>query len=689
MVDHYLVKKLILHIATIFLTAAVTSSLFFGAALAGDRPFSNSTNWGGTGLIEMPNARILEDGVLRFGVSQVEPHRFYSGSMGVLPRVEFGGWVTETRNVTVSEVYGNHKDKAFSVKLQVIKESKYLPAISIGANDFHGTRLFASEYLAISRKIAPFDITLGIGSKRYSGGSNLFGIDDIGAFGGIEWNISNRFNFIAEYCPIEYEKNPALQGIQPIPKSASSKINLGVRAEIFRGVDLSLSWQRGDELGVNLNFNVLLGKSIIPKQPNPPAWRTLEPDTFVGQNTTQRLNIVQAEIKEAGFDNVKVYIYDQTLTAEFQNERYISNQKAAGRILRILLKHASSDIEHISAVLTRRKIPFLRVTVDPKDFDQYLMGKMREDIFEQLVVVETISEKSLQTEHATGESDKDERLAYNWGIKPEFEPFLNDLSGAFRFRVGIKPYVTVSPWKGSEFLAAYMIPFYSNVQSQNVPPPDAVRSDGWKYLGDDPSLDRLYYDQTFRLGDRTLGRFSTGYLEKQYAGFSGEAMTFPGKGDFAIGVEYDLVQKRVPGNTLELISDRDYYTFLGNLYYRFKPLKMTLRAQYGRFLGADVGWRFEASREYEHGVVVGAWYSFTDTDHFLTPENQGYNDKGVFMRLPAQMFSLREKRTRYYYSLAPWTRDVAATVLHPSSLYDIGHDLMPALFEEELGKLKK
>ena len=166
-------------------------------------------------------------------------------------------------------------------------------------------------------------------------------------------------------------------------------------------------------------------------------------------------------------------------------------------------------------------------------------------------------------------------------------------------------------------------------------------------------------------------------------------MTFPWAGSFAVGVESDWVRKRKPGSTMELYDDKDYYTILGNLYYRFHPLKMTLKAQYGHFLGADTGWRFEASREYDTGLVVGAWYSFTDTDHFLTPENQGYNDKGIFMRLPAQMFSVRQTRTRYNYSLSPWTRDVAATVDYPSTLYDVGGDLMPALFGEDLGKIKE
>ncbi|MCP3873867.1 MAG: YjbH domain-containing protein [Desulfobacteraceae bacterium] len=669
--------------------ATLLCGAFSNSGYSSDRPFNNSSNWGGTGLLEMPNARVLEEGVMRFGFAQAEPYRWYSGAMGVLPRLEFGGRITEILNVTVNDSpgYGNYKDKAFDIKFQVLKESKYLPALSVGANDFHGTQLLASEYIVLSRRLLPFDFTFGFGTKRMSGGADTFGIDDFGPFGGIEWKVSNRINLMAEYSPIQYEKDDFVYGI-PIPEKAPSPINIGARAEIFRGVDLGVSWQRGDTIGVLLHFNLKLGKSILPKRPNPPAWRTLEPESFARGGAADRINMIKDEIKKAGFDNINVYTDGRTLTAEFQNERYISNQKAAGRVLRILLKQSPPEIDSISAVLTRHKIPFLRISVAPDDFDRFLMGNMRQDIFEQLVTVETVSEKTIKKGPVLAESEKDNRLDYRWGVKPEFEPFLNDLSGAFRFRVGIKPYASVSPWKGGTFAASYMIPFYSNVHSVKTPPPDAVRSDGWLYLQEDPSPDRLLFDQTLRLGSKTLGRLSTGYFEKEYAGVGGEIMTFPWGGSFAFGMESDWVRKRVPGNTLELYTDKGYYTAIGNVYYRFKPLKMTLRAQYGRFLGEDTGWRFEASREYDTGLVVGAWYSFTDTDHFSTEWNRGYHDKGIFMRLPAQMFSLRETRTRYSYRVAPWTRDVAATVAHPSTLYNTAADLMPALFGEKLGRIK-
>jgi hypothetical protein len=46
-------------------------------AFSWDRPFNNPANWGGTVLMEIPNARILEDGVVRLGVAQALPYRWY------------------------------------------------------------------------------------------------------------------------------------------------------------------------------------------------------------------------------------------------------------------------------------------------------------------------------------------------------------------------------------------------------------------------------------------------------------------------------------------------------------------------------------------------------------------------------------------------------------------------------------
>ena len=142
-----------------------------------------------------------------------------------------------------------------------------------------------------------------------------------------------------------------------------------------------------------------------------------------------------------------------------------------------------------------------------------------------------------------------------------------------------------------------------------------------------------------------------------------------------------------PGTQLSLL-DLNTHTYLANAYYKIRQFGLTLNAKYGRFLAGDIGWRFQLSREYENGLEIGAWYSFTDTDDFTYP-NKGYNDKGVFMRVPARMFSNYESNTKYRYAFSPWTRDVAQTVGHWRTLFDLGKDLMPAEFAQNIEKIKK
>src|SRR5574340_1766406 len=88
-----------------------------GTAMAGDDPFDGPANWGGTGLMEIPTARVMREGRYRFGVGQVYPYRYYYAAVSPFDWFEVEGKVTEILGVTASpgdpnwQGYGNDKDK--------------------------------------------------------------------------------------------------------------------------------------------------------------------------------------------------------------------------------------------------------------------------------------------------------------------------------------------------------------------------------------------------------------------------------------------------------------------------------------------------------------------------------------------------------------------------------------------------
>jgi hypothetical protein len=279
---------------------------------------------------------------------------------------------------------------------------------------------------------------------------------------------------------------------------------------------------------------------------------------------------------------------------------------------------------------------------------------------------------------------QDARRSLTFGIDPVLESFFNDPSGVYHSRISLKPYATLNLWPGGALHGSYELPLHSDIESANTPLPDAVRSDGWRYLGSQPAVNRLLFDQMIKLAPQTYARVSAGYLERMYTGMGGEVLTFMDRGRWAIGLEGDWVRKREPNEAWDLL-DQENHTLLGNLYYRYLPLDVTVKAQAGRFLAGDTGVRMEFRRRFDTGAEIGFWYSLTDTAQ-LTDFNRDYNDQGIFLKLPFATFTDRPTRTMLQYRISPWTRDVGATINHWQEIFDTAADLTPIYFRRDLDR---
>ncbi|MFO7962800.1 MAG: YjbH domain-containing protein [Desulfobacterales bacterium] len=652
-------------------------------ASSGDHPFIHSANWGGTGLMEIPNARVLEDGILQAGYAEARPYRWFGGAMGVFPGLEIGFVLTELTNIkALSDAYGNYKDKALFAKYQILPESKWFPALAVGVFDFHGTQLFQSEYLVLSRQIFPFDFTFGLGRKRLKSDVGLTVYEDAGIFGGFEWAIHYRLRLMAEYNPIQYEKDAP----RAVPKGAKSPFNFGVRYELRPGFDLGISFQRGEKIGLMGHIQLDIGKERMPKKPDPCYWGSSQDPANASFSPLEYLHLVKEKIQKAGMVNVLVYRDGNTLAAEFENAKYLHNQKAVGRIFRILYFNSTEEIHTLKAVLTSRRIPILSITVSRENIRRFLFGKITKRRFLSMVRAELYS-KTKNKKNRITTAEKKWKLNYGYGIKPDFDPFLNDPSGFFKLRTGIQPFGSASLWPGGSFYARFDIPLYTSITSSNKPIPGAVRSDYWTYVNEKTYyFEKLLFDQAFKISDRIFGRFSLGYQERMYAGANAEVLAFIGDGNLAVGLQGDWVKKREQKTWFGL-KDFKRHTVLGNIYYTLDDYDLTIQAQYGKFLAGDVGWRFDVGRTYGNGLEIGFWYSFTDTDIFTDRFNKGYHEKGVYMSIPVRIFSRYETTRKLSYGISPWTRDVAVTIPHWQSLFGMGKSLMPRTFKADIERI--
>jgi len=649
-------------------------------AYAADALFDGPANWGGTGLMETPTARVLKEGRYRFGVSQMDPYRYYYVAISPLKGLEVDGKVTEILGVKVNpsstswQGYGNYKDKSVDLKYQFLPEGKYHPAIALGIMDPHGTRKYPSQYIAASKQIFPFDFTVGYGNGRYGKvplageGENfkaeIFSqprewLSDSQFFGGIQFAPTETFALMVEYSPIKYERQTG-DPAQPVyfKEPVSSKYNFGLRWRPLDWTEIDLSYQRGNQVGINVSLAFDLGNPLVPIYVHPYK----EKPEYKANPLTRRL--VHA-LRESGFSNIGIMETDDELWIEAENDRYYYTPRAIGVVLKLVHDIAPKNIQKVHLILAENGIPVLRFSTTKEDMVEYFAGRLTPPQFYYLSKTDTSIHEPLKVK-------KEYRKEFDYYVKPDFQMFLNDPSGFFKYRLGASAWTSYRPWRGASLvggIAAYPL---NDVSTVNEPLSRPVRSDYVPYLEDRVALERALFEQITKMKHEVYGRISGGLLEVEYGGVDGEVAMPLFSGRIMLGLSGSLVRKREPSSPLAMKKDdwKDYYTtgFVnGRLNIPEQEIIFDVKA--GQFLAGDRGARFTLSKFF-NGVILSAWYSMTNTSIFSDGYNNGYHDKGIGITIPLRIFSGSDSRTTYSYKVSPWTRDVAQDIDHFTDLFD-------------------
>ena len=647
---------------------------------AADTPFTGASNWGATGLMEIPTARVIEYGKFRVGFAQMDPYRYYYGTISPLPRLEINGRITEILGTEAKsglwENYGNYKDKAVDLKFQIIREGKYWPALAFGIMDPHGTRKHTSQYLVISKQIYPFDFTMGIGNGRFGkrpisdGGHDEFGMEiltnfnqwcsDAQLFGGVEFSPSKYFSFIVEYNPIRYEKqtgDPAQA--KYFTDAVPSRFNYGLRIKPLDWAEIDVSYQRGNQFGVNVYLDFTLGKPLLPIYDMP----YLEKAEFVQNPLHQRIS---DGLKASGFSDIGILTRGDEIWIQAANNRYYYNARAIGVILKLARQILPDKIQKIYIILVERGIPVVKFYTLRDDLQNF-----EDDTFNVDEYL-TLTDMNTNVYYSPDNMTQSHKKYFSYGIKPEVQAYLNDPSGFIKGRLGVSGYVSIHPWKGASLLAGAEYYPLNDISTSNQPLSNPVRSDLVKYLENNVALSSLMFEQIGKTKYGIHGKVAAGLLETEYAGLDAEIAVPLFNGRILAGVSGSLVKKRDYSNPLKFNNNdfSDYYdTQFFNARLNLPEIEMAVDVKAGKFLAGDKGARITVSKSF-HGVVISAWYSFTDTSVFNDSYNRDYHDKGIAISIPLRLFLGRDSRTVYDYAVSPWTRDVAQDVAHRTSLFD-------------------
>ena len=659
-----------------------------------------SSNYGITGILETPNARMMQEGALRLTFSSSFPNEFTTITASPFSWLEASYRYTEIKNKLYSRdpgYSGNQtwKDKGFDLKIRLLEETNYFPSVAVGFIDIAGTGTFASEYLVFTKSFGNFDISTGLGWGNLGRGGDLhynplinllgdeyksriasqsqggdFNIDaylsgKAAILGGVEYDLKKYgLRFKLEYDTSNYDQNP----INPL--KVKSHLNFGLNYFASDTLNLGLAFERGNE--VRLTF-VLRGDfaSDTLKKPKPKNVVKLSQEQLTRSKNDKSIfyrSLNKSLRDELIFIQAASY-NDDSVDVAVASRRFLSTPRIVGRTARI------------ASGLTDKSIERINVHHMNGDFETVVVSMSRDEFDQAASYNGSSNEVLLKTDF---NSSTNEPLISNADFLPniDFPEFTWNMSPALRHQIGgpeafylgqlwWKTDINIKFSRNLTLYNSFGVDIYNNFNELDNPSYSTtphVRSDIQDYLKEgENNIQRMQLEYMYSPFKDTFVRLDLGLLEEMFGGYGGEILYRPFNRKSAFGLSIHRVKQR---GYKQRFSFRDYETSVGHLgfYYDF-PKGISSQLLVGKYLAGDVGATLDLSRRFKSGFTLGVFATKTDMPKEVFGE--GSFDKGFYFSIPTQLFYTDYQTGNISFGLHPLTKDGGALLNQHNSLFSI------------------
>ena len=641
-----------------------------------------ASDFGTTGLIDIPSARMLSDGELRLIYSNQKIANITNITYQVTP------WLQTTFRYTIfnpdnpirnsTSIDGNN-DRSYAAKITILDEKKYQPQLAIGVKDILGTGVWGSEYLVASKKINNLDVTLGVGWGRLSqnnsfknplinlnsamsdrlgsgnpvggrfGGKtrhkSFFRGEEIGVFAGLKYELpETNINLLLEYNSDSYQREIELGTIKE-----SSPFSYGFEWRDFYGFDIRLTHQQGNQLG--LAFSTSLDTKTTPPRRNiDPFYSSYDGYKLSAAPTNLNLNAwydrLLHDYESSGLflRSAKIIANDQKAVIEFSNFRFNLSADAIRQALTLAEIHLPNNINNISLVLNESGYRAATINYGRTN----LNNNFRQNNLNQVEIIapDKISNPNYVTKILTPNTN------VNFDLAARFQLFDPDLPLKHQIYLKIDSSTSISQNWNIFGSVAIDIDNNFNLKRKGSSALAPVRTDINQYLVKGSSgIESLYIERLSSLDNKIYYRFYAGILEQMYSGIGFEVLYKPFMSRLAFGASMNKVRKRGFERDFELL---DYETETGfvSIFYASPFYNFDIAVHLGKYLAKDKGRTIEIRRTFDNGFSVGAF--ITNTDVSAEDYGEGSFDKGLIFKIPFEAFSLKNTK----HSLSTTVRSV-------------------------------
>lgn len=670
----------------------------------GDLP-AFQTDYGGVGLMETPTARMAPVGDMAFTFAHIDPYDNYSFSLQPFSWMQAGFRYTSISNRRYGRSIAGDRDyldKGVDLKLSLVDERQYVPAIALGFRDFGGTGLFSSEYLVANKRWYNLDFSVGLawgymghredisnplsvfGSRfrnrvgdRSSGGGN-FNFKSLftgrpAVFGGVQYQTPfEPLSLQIEYEANDYKREPLGQNVDQ-----DSPVNIGARLKLSDNLTFSAAFERGNTAMLGLTLSADLAGLSQPKSDPAPV----SPGHAPAETTLAWDGAVDKLASNAGIQVSSIKQQGDTLVVEGAQTIYRSYPTGELRANRILKSVAGPDIQQFRYLYTTRGMKMRSDALPRQASDSAFVidpdSVFAKDDYRRDVTV--YAEPDASGRPAGDGSDKTLYKApvdrFSWNIRPTLNQnyggpdgylyqVLAQANAEFRtdahgWLSGTLAYSLIDNFDKFEYTAGSELPRVRTFVNQYADQTD---------LG----IYNLQYTRTARLSKNWFGMGYAGLLEQMYGGVGGEVMYRPFNSPVAFGMDANWVRQRDFDTRFDF---RDYDVVEGHATaYIDTGIKNVLaRVSVGRYLAGDYGGTLDFSRRFDSGVRLGAYATYTDAsanDEY----GEGSFDKGIYISIPLDTFFTKSTRNTVGFKWSPLTRDGGAQLNRAYTLYGLTSD---------------
>lgn len=688
------------------------AAILFGTAPAMAEMRPTLAFSGVTGLIDMPSGESQADGTLAITKSTFGPVGRTTLTFQMTPRLSASFRYTSIRkwDDVLPAPRPTYYDRSFDLRYQIVTESQYLPAISLGLQDIIGTGLQAGEYIAATKSFGKsIKVTAGLGWGRFGsygaigapfgprpvvdfgmGGTPRLGQwfkGDAAPFAGLEWQVTKKLGLKVEYSSDAYLEAASTRGTF----DRKSPFNFGVEYQAANMLRLGLYSLYGSEIGFSAQVVLdpkrspaggQVGAGPLPIRGNL-GWT--EQDLSSPATVTALRDKLQGLLRVDGIVIESLAVRGSRAEVRIRNTRIDNAPQAIGRTARAMAAALPPSVRTFDVVPVNEGMSLSRIVLQRADLSELQFAPGQDAIMRDRAEIVALSD-ALPEGAVMG---KGLYPKFDWGLLPYVRTSLFDPDNPLRMDVGVRanlrydiaPGLVVS---GSMTKAlAGNLGSSDRVSSSILP---HVRSDSNIYDREgDPAIEHLTLAWYTKPAPDLYGRVTVGYLERMYGGVSGELLWKQVDKPYAAGVELNYVKQR---DFDQRLGFQDYSIVTGHVsgYYAFSN-GFLAQVDVGRYLAGDFGATLSLDREFANGWKVGAFATLTDVpfDDF----GEGSFDKGIRIEIPFAWATGKQSRKTYKSTIRPILRDGGARLEVDGRLYNTVREYHTGSLDAEWGRFWK